>query len=55
MTIEELRNKIIDKLNDHRILIEGDDRDESYNFGIDVCIYCVEDSFEEYEVSKNDC
>lgn len=55
MTVEELRNKIIDKLNNHKIRIEGDDRDESYNFGIDTCIGYIEDIFEEYEVSKNDC
>lgn len=46
-TIEELRNKIIDKFNDKKIRIDGDDRDESYNFGIDVCIDCVEDMFKE--------
>lgn len=54
MKTEELRNKIIDKLNDHKIRIEGDDRDESYNFGIDICIDCVEDSFKEYEESKKE-
>lgn len=32
----------------------GDDRDESYNFGIDICIDCVEDSFKEYEESKKE-
>lgn len=54
MTVEELRNKIIDELNNHKIRIEGDDRDESYNFGIDICIDCVEDSFKEYEESKRE-
>lgn len=54
MTTEELRNKIIDTLNDHKIRIEGDDRDESYNFGIDICIGCVEDIFENLEVNKDD-
>lgn len=52
MTIEELRNKIIDTLNDQKVRIEGDERDEAYNYGIDVCIDCVEDSFKECEVSK---
>ena len=54
MTIEELRNKIIDKLNAHKIRIEGDDRDEAYNFCVDICIDCVEDYFKEYEVSKKE-
>lgn len=54
MTITELRNKIIDTLNDQKIRIEGDDRDESYNFGIDICIDCVEDIFENLEVNKDD-
>lgn len=54
MTIEELRNKIIDTLNDQKFH-EYDERDENYNYGIDICIDCVEDIFKEYEVSKNDC
>lgn len=54
MTIEELRNKIIDTLNDQKC-IEYDERDENFNYGIDICISYIEDIFEEYEVSKNDC
>ena len=52
MTITELRNKIIDTLNDQKIRIEGDERDEYFNYGIDTCIGCIEDIFEECEVSK---
>lgn len=55
MTIEELRNKIIDTLNDQKVGIEGDERDEYFNYGVDTCIGYIEDIFEEYEVSKNDC
>ena len=46
-TIEDLEKKIVDTLNDQKVHIEGDDRDEAYNFGVDVCIDCVEDKFKE--------
>lgn len=55
MTTEELRNKIIDTLNDQKVRIEGDERDEYFNYGVNTCISYIEDIFEEYEVSKNDC
>lgn len=55
MTIEELKNKIIDKLNDQKVRVEGDERDEYFNYGVNTCIVYIEDIFEEYEVSKNDC
>lgn len=55
MTIEELKNKIIDTLNDQKVRIEGDERDEYFNYGVNTCICYIEDIFEEYEVSKNDC
>lgn len=55
MTIEELRNKIIDTLNYQKVRIEGDERDEYFNYGINTYIGYIEDIFEEYEVSKNDC
>lgn len=55
MTIEELRNKIIDTLNDQKVHIEGDERDEYFNYGVNTCISYIEDIFKEYEVSKNDC
>ena len=46
-TIEGLEKKIIDTLNDQKVHIEGDERDEAYNYGIDVCIYYVDDKFKE--------
>jgi hypothetical protein len=55
MTIEELRNKIIDTLNDQKVRIEGDERDEYFNYGVNTCINYIEDIFKEYEESKNDC
>ena len=45
--IEDLEKKILEALNNKKIRIDGDDRDESYNFGIDVCIDSVEDMFKE--------
>lgn len=54
MTITELRNKIIDTLNNQKC-IEYDERDENFNYGIDICIGCIEDIFENCEVLKNDC
>ena len=46
-TIEGLEKKIIDTLNDEKVRIECDERDEAYNYGIDVCIYYVDDKFKE--------
>lgn len=55
MTTEELRNKIISTLKKEKHRIIYDERDDFYNFGIDTCIGHIEDIFEEYEESKNDC
>ena len=55
MTIEELRNEIINSLKKEKHRIIYDERDDFYNYGIDVCISIIEDIFKEYEVSKNDC
>lgn len=49
MTITELRNKIIDTLNNQKC-IEYDERDEYFNYGIDTCIGYIEDIFENCEV-----
>lgn len=54
MTIEELRNKIIDTLNGQKVRIEGDERDEYFNYGVNTCIGYIEDIFEEYEESKKE-
>lgn len=54
MTTEELRNKIISELKKEKHHIIYDERDEFYNFGIDICISCVEDIFKEYEESKKE-
>lgn len=54
MTIEELRNKIIDTLNDRKVRIEGDERDEYFNYGIDTCISAIEEIFKNCEVVKNE-
>lgn len=54
MTITELRNKIIDTLNDQKIRIEGDERDEYFNYGIDTCISYIEDIFENLEVVEHE-
>lgn len=43
MTTEELRNKIIDILNDQKVRIEGDERDEYFNYGVDTCVGYIED------------
>lgn len=50
----ELRNKIIDTLNDQKIRIEGDERDEYFNYGIDTCISYIEDIFENCEVAEHE-
>jgi chaperonin cofactor prefoldin len=46
-TIENLEKKIVDTLNDKKVRIEGDERDEAYNYAIEVCVYYVEDMFKE--------
>lgn len=45
----ELRNKIIDTLNDRKCR-EYDERDENYNYGIDICISTIEEIFKNCEV-----
>lgn len=47
----ELRNKIIDTL-DNRKCREYDERDENYNYGIDICISVVEEIFKNCEVEE---
>lgn len=49
----ELRNKIIDTLNDRKCR-EYDERDENYNYGIDICISTIEEIFKNCEVEDND-
>ena len=44
--IEDLEKKIVDTLNDKKIL-EYSDADESYNYAIEVCVCYVEDMFKE--------
>lgn len=48
----ELRNKIIDTLNNQKCRIEADERDENFNYGIDICISAVEEIFENCEVEE---
>jgi hypothetical protein len=48
----ELRNKIIDTLNNQKCRIEADKRDENFNYGIDICISAVEEIFENCEVEE---
>lgn len=55
MTIEELRNEIINSLKKEKHRIIYDERDEFYNDGIRDSISIIEEIFEECEVSKNDC
>lgn len=47
----ELRNKIIDTLKDRKCR-EYDERDENYNYGIDICISVVEEIFKNCEVEE---
>ena len=47
----ELRNKIIDTLRDLKCH-EYDERDENYNYGIDICISAIEEIFENCEVEE---
>ena len=54
MKITELRNKIIDTLNEQKIRIEGDERDEFFNYGIDTCIGYIEDILGNCEVVEDD-
>ena len=46
-TIEYLEKKILEKLNDERVRIECDDREEAYNYAIEVCACYVEDLFKD--------
>ena len=46
-TIEDLEKKILEKLNDEKVRIECDDREEAYNYAIGVCVYYIEDMFKE--------
>ena len=46
-TIEDLEKKIVDTLNDKKVRIEYDERDEAYNYAIEVCICYAEDIFKE--------
>ena len=46
-TIEDLEKKILEKLNDKKVRIEYDERDEAYNYAIEVCVCYVEDLFKE--------
>lgn len=48
----KLRNKIIDTLNNQKCRIEADERDENFNYGIDICISAVEEIFENCEVEE---
>ena len=48
----ELRNKIIDTLNNQKCRIEADERDENFNYGIDICIDAIEDIFKNCEVEE---
>ena len=48
----ELRNKIIDTLKDLKCR-EYDERDENYNYGIDVCISAIEEIFKNCEVVED--
>jgi hypothetical protein len=48
----ELRNKIIDTLNNQKCRIEADERDENFNYGIDICISVVEEIFKNCEVEE---
>lgn len=47
----ELRNKIIDTLKNRKCR-EYDERDENYNYGIDICISVVEEIFKNCEVEE---
>ena len=48
----ELRNKIIGTLNNQKCRIEADERDENFNYGIDICIDAIEEIFKNCEVEK---
>lgn len=48
----ELRNKIIDTLNEQKCRIEADERDENYNYGIDIYISVVEGIFKNCELEE---
>ena len=44
---KNLEKKILEKLNDEKVRIECDDREEAYNYAIEVCACYVEDMFKE--------
>ena len=46
-TIEDLEKKILEALNDEKVRIECDEREEAYNYAIEVCVCYVEDMFKE--------
>lgn len=48
----KLRNKIIDTLNNQKCRIEADERDENFNYCIDICISAVEEIFKNCEVEE---
>lgn len=48
----KLRNKIIDTLNNQKCRIEADERDENFNYGIDICIDAIEEIFKNCEVEE---
>lgn len=48
----ELRNKIIGTLNNQKCRIEADERDENFNYGIDICIDAIEEIFKNCEVEE---
>lgn len=48
----KLRNKIIDTLNNQKCRIEADERDENFNYGIDICISAIEEIFKNCEVEE---
>ena len=45
--IEDLEKKILEKLNGEKVRIECDEREEAYNYAIEVCVCYVEDMFKE--------
>ena len=46
-TIEDLEKKILEALNDEKVRIECDEREEAYNYAIEVCVWYIEDMFKE--------
>ena len=46
-TSEDLEKKILEALNDEKVRIECDEREEAYNYAIEVCVWYIEDMFKE--------